>query len=124
MPCMKTVTLAICATTLLCLNGATAADESKGQTQTVRDLYEMCKKPYGVDTAFCVGYIGGVHDMMMMIRLSDDEKVKDLRLCDPGSTRGAQVQVFVNWAEKHPEHWSKLMFAGVVAALSTTWRCP
>jgi hypothetical protein len=120
---MRATTLAICATTLLCLTGATAADESKGQTQTVQDLYGMCKKPGSSDAAFCVGCIGGVHDMMMMVRLSDDEKLKDLRLCDPGSTRGAQVQVFLKWAEKHPEHSSKLMFAGVVAALSTTWRC-
>jgi hypothetical protein len=124
---MRTTILAACVislATLLCLNVAAGEDVSKGQTQTVQGLYEMCKKPGGPDAAFCVGYIGGVHDMMMMVRLSDDEKLKDLRLCDPGSTRGAQVQVFASWAEKHPEHWSKLMFAGVVAALSTTWRCP
>lgn len=126
---MRTTRLAACVistATLLCLNGATAADEGKGQTQTVQALYEMCKKPAGPDAMFCLGYVGGIHDMMVMANQSADEKLKNFRLCDNGTpiTYGASVQAFKNWAEKYPQYWSQIMFTGVVVALSTTWPCP
>jgi hypothetical protein len=123
---MRTTILAACVistATLLCLNGATAADEGKGQTQTVQNLYEMCKSHNAADTMFCLGYVGGIHDMMVINNQSADEKLKGFRMCDDGSTRGASVQAFKNWAEKYPQYWSQHMFTGVVVALSTTWPC-
>ena len=32
-------------------------------------------------------------------------------------SRGAAVQGFINWAEKHPEDWDKPMLSGVMSAL-------
>jgi hypothetical protein len=43
--------------------------------------------------------------------------------CSEGATYGAARQAFVNWAEKHPEQWSKPMIVGVIEALNETWPC-
>ena len=38
-------------------------------------------------------------------------------------TRGAMLQAFLIWAEKHPEKWSHYNGTGVLEALHETWPC-
>jgi len=39
------------------------------------------------------------------------------------ATVGAAAQSFINWAEKHPEHWTDQRNDGVETALRETWPC-
>jgi hypothetical protein len=132
-PTNMTVTLglalAVTAAPLLSL-----ADVSKDNASpNVQKLLQECNalqgsgEPDAMDYSnfsYCIGYVGGIGDAM----LANGQIVHPLNpvvsICDEGLiSRGAMVQAFRNWAQKHPERWSDNDSLGVMAALRETWPC-
>ena len=51
-------------------------------------------------------------------------ELSNLARCAPdATTRGADIQVFINWARDHPTLWSEYRLVGVVVALHQAWPC-
>jgi Ssp1 endopeptidase immunity protein Rap1a len=100
----------------------------------VQELLEKCDSPGGSETAwYCVGYIGGVSDMMGLnggARSAFDKEasatLSRMAMCWEGGfpSFGARMQAFTNWAKKHPEEWGDPQLQGVVKAMRETWPCP
>jgi Rap1a immunity proteins len=102
-------------------------------SDTVSGLLTYCKAELGsLEWGFCFGYIVGIGNMMSAMSLTVDNGpllkktlVKVFTACFPdGTSHGAKLQAFINWAEKHPEEWSNEAIYGVRAALVEIWRCP
>ena len=95
---------------------ASAADKNN-----IQWLYTQCKQ----NSPLCIAYIEGVADMMALASVSPDKVTRGtLGMCAPdGTTYGADVQVLINWAEKHPEQWTQVQIVGVIGALGETWPC-
>jgi hypothetical protein len=107
-----------------------APGAARADNFTVQDLLQMCNNPEGSPHAtYCLGYVGGLGDAMAGIggALSsltqrDANFLKGVSTC--GATiRAAEVQAFKNWAQAHPEDWTKLAVEGVTVALRETWPC-
>jgi hypothetical protein len=99
----------------------------------VQELYQLCKHESGKD--FCLGYISGVADHMLLngaflrshgkgFKEEDRDLLTDLSAClkTTGSFEGV-VQTFITWFEKHPNERNLTMHLGVVEALSEIWPC-
>jgi Rap1a immunity proteins len=84
---------------------------------------------------FCLGYISGVADHMLLngaflrshgkgFKEEDRDLLTDLSACltTTGSFEGV-VQTFITWFEKHPNERNLTMHLGVVEALSEIWPC-
>jgi hypothetical protein len=98
-----------------------AADEEK---HDVQKLHEMCKLPPGeTKAAICLGFISGVAEMMRLMSFSRYKEVRGAFGQCSEASYGAAMQAFMNWADKHPERWSKPMVVGVIEALNETWPC-
>ena len=97
---------------------------------TVQGLLSACTQTFhsgnaseyilGVNKGFCWGYIAGVAATIGPAGLAC---VGDPTTGKPPPLR-AMEQAFTNWAQKHPEAWSKQEAAGVTEALRETWPCP
>jgi len=86
------------------LVGLAANAQAQTWVENVQGLYEDCKKTQQGESIFCIGYIGGIADMMNIISVSTADRVvrRSFALCAPdGYTYGAAVQAFMNWAPKH-----------------------
>jgi hypothetical protein len=103
------------------------ADEPK---LNVQELYSQCMAPKDSTAAiFCLGFVSGIGDFMQL-NGAERKMVSDAQwsvlsneaLCGL-PTYGAQVQAFVNWAEKHPEEWGTSRVIGVVIAFRESWPC-
>ena len=94
---------------------------------TVQALLTNCKAVSGpnpglsTDANFCLGYISGVGDYLKGMGLAGTNPA--LSICGDISY-GAAVQAFINWGQKHPEHWQENRLFGVVLALRELWPCP
>jgi hypothetical protein len=82
------------------------------------------------DLSYCIGRIGGVAGFMSyngyLLTGTDSEALRRTSSCpntNPAPTYGADVQVFKNWAEKHPEFWSAPDILGIVASIREKWPC-
>lgn len=109
---------------LACVVGASVSDAREPVKNDIHHLYTMCKGTSFAFNNYCLGYISAIADMMLL-HSSDDEQTRGMYgMCavDP-VTYGASKQVFINWADKHPELWSKPMELGVILALRETWPC-
>ncbi|WP_352560337.1 Rap1a/Tai family immunity protein [Mesorhizobium sp. M0025] len=73
--------------------------------------------------SLCLGYIAGVADTMIQVHGSDASTVGSCPSEDPTPSYGAYLQIFKNWAPKHPEKWGEPMFAGVRDAIQEMWPC-
>jgi hypothetical protein len=102
------------------LAGPAAAGDS-----TVEALYRRCSgaNPDKVltDRVFCLGYVQGVADMMLVN--SFDTSQKHVSACFSNTDTTALVQAFVNYAIQYPETWSDQAEFGVIKALRETWPC-
>ncbi|WP_132972487.1 Rap1a/Tai family immunity protein [Thiogranum longum] len=89
-------------------------------------LLSHCK---GVrDSSYCSGYIAGFYDG----RTTNDYGKKELMSCPPTKPNGMDLaisytqmkQVFIKWAEAHPEnlHWAD--WQAVRQAFAEAWPCP
>lgn len=110
--------------------GADGAASAGSQVfTTVQELYNNCiasQLSYTTVSSLsnCRGYIGGVVEMMMVIGAAPDAAQRIFGMCPKDAvTQGAVTQVFKNWAEKHPEMWSKPRVLGVMTALQEAWPC-
>jgi hypothetical protein len=114
---------------------SSASQESR---KDVQSLHRMCKASgANVELSFCLGFISGVAEQMILTgQLASllrkdgglaDERERKLLLaissCSGKASFGAMVQAFTNWAEKHPEEWTSSRQLGVMKALSETWPC-
>ena len=108
---------------------AIGSEESLMTFLSVQDLYDSCnmkRSPFLY--AECYGYTDGIVNMMDMIGASRESSPVEKRkfgACLPPSpiTTEQLVQIFKNWAEKHPEQWSEQMGLGVLYAIRETWPC-
>lgn len=123
----------VVATTLAFVIAPVSA-KSEDKEMDVQKLFSVyCKEsPFTATGAFCLGYIAGVaHHMFLqgyglkdMKNLDDANYTAVLSACPKEFvSNGALRQIFVNWASKHPERWSKPAEVGVVEAVSEVWRC-
>jgi hypothetical protein len=74
----------------------------------------------------CRDYILGIRDALALngeLRIQDG--IKAIGICDVPRDLPADafVQVFINWAEKHPEEYGTHRFS-VISALIEKWPCP
>jgi hypothetical protein len=104
------------------------ADGTNINVQTL--LSDCTGSQSSFEYTLCVGYVGGVSDQMtlngLMVINGDDRSrfVKAFSMCpQPHPTWGAEIQAFVNWAQKHPEQWQQPGLLGVLAANRTLWPC-
>jgi Rap1a immunity proteins len=96
---------------------------------TVQALYGWCNDDREKD--ICLGYISGVYDTMRLVGAASTTEFPGsiavrnaMGLCPNNSTTyGAAMQVFKNWAERHPEMWSESRGFGVMLALHEAWPC-
>jgi hypothetical protein len=97
---------------------------------TVQGLYRLCKN-YNTPTAnindatLCLGYISGVTDLMLNQGMFRGDTVTGI--CASTGTLNipyeAAIRSFINWAERHPELWTKDRLFGVLLSLRETWPC-
>lgn len=132
---MRGMTFALCVT----LSSLTLPQYSLAANpgEDVQALLNHCNAPDGsAEALYCVGYVGGAGDAMVvggLGRLSKAQAASEgvtARRAGPVSicsdriiTHGAMIQAFKNWAMTHPENWSDDAVIGVISALSGTWPC-
>lgn len=107
---------------------------SNASALTVHEVLDQCNSAEGSpEFNFCIGYVGSLSDAMLLVGVviehSDQPKnfnlLNRLGMCrTTESTYQAARQIFVNWAQKHPEKWSNTAMSGVAAALQEVWPCP
>jgi hypothetical protein len=104
-----------CAQAVLSLVMATAGAAG---TDTIQELHDWCKETHNSPrSGYCLGYVTGIAEMML--KLGRDHPDDPHGICGE-PTRGALVQTFVNWAEKHPEELGSSDHFGVLTALAET----
>jgi hypothetical protein len=84
---------------------------------------------------YCLGYIEAVGQLMVtngyertkISGVKASQYLTDTALCQAPSggvpSGAALIQAFVNWSDKHPEHWADHTLIGVLLALRSTWPC-
>lgn len=100
-----------------------AALQAKDPSTSIQSLYEQCT---GADISkrnFCTGYIVGVSETLSEVGLQKSARASGICFNGLSIDYAAAVQVFKNWAEKHPEAWGLPRYAGVMWALKETWPC-
>jgi hypothetical protein len=102
---------------------------------TVGALQRDCRSKKVDLNLYCLGYIGGVLDTMAMnwyaharegTQLGRVASRLDVCIIIPGApavTVETAVQVFLAWADKHPEEWGSARHSAVVLALNEAWPC-
>jgi hypothetical protein len=116
---------------LLVLVGCFATSmPSQAQTPDVSNiefLLRACKSSEGsAEHTFCLGFVSGIADMMEQVGLQGAGRFKPtwgMCVSKPFPTGNAEVQAFVNWAERNPKEWGRDYMIGVVVALRETWPC-
>jgi hypothetical protein len=95
----------------------------------IQGLLADCRAEQGsADFAFCLGYVGGFSDLMvvnaiMATKAGVPKPPVSMCVTNPGPTYGARIQAFVNWARQNPKTWSEQNFVGVAGAMAATWPC-
>lgn len=97
---------------------ATALEQ---KSYTVQELRNFCRGS-GEGLAYCLGFIGGTAAVMFMN--GDAGSAGLWTACGEDPPFDAMRQAFLNWADKHPEHWGIEALAGVGIAIKATWPCP
>lgn len=98
-----------------------------GDTQWL--LKQCSATQNSISMSYCYGRVEGVSEMMSqngasMKRNYNPDKRLTICVGDAYPTNGALVQVFINWANKHPEQWQTVDLLGVASAFNETWPCP
>ena len=81
---------------------------------TVGELYAKCtsRNYNGIDHTFCAGYaLGSVYNAPAQVCMNGNVMA------------GAVVQVFINWAQFHPERWADSAGSGMENAMISAWPC-
>jgi hypothetical protein len=113
--------------TVLCASAPAIADTPD---QSVQHMLPFCERAVSQsldhDSLECLNTLIGVSDMGGLncaARQNGDQAPAWLSHGD-GSTYGAQIQAFINWARANPQSWNLNATAGMAIALSLTFRCP
>jgi hypothetical protein len=99
------------------------------EMDTVQKLLLECKQSEpSTDKVFCIGFIGGISDMMTIngqLLNQNGEKSLEFAMCEGNqpTAYGAKVQAFMNWADSRPQRWGEHQALGVVEALRLAWPC-
>ncbi len=90
--------------------------------QSIQHLSEQCTASDLHDKMYCAGYISALTDHMWLLGGADTTRL--LGICvKTSNSYGAAVQIFANWAQKHPEKWSLDRMYGVIWALQEVYPC-
>jgi hypothetical protein len=96
------------------------------QLRTSADLLDICSLDssdvhYWEARGFCLGYFtGGIHLHDALAASPDFPRIA----CAPaGTTRDNVVEVFVAYAQAHPEHLNELPMDTVFRAVNAQWPC-
>ena len=122
---MKRLCVGLVLAGMLVARGARADEVSI----SIQKLIWECNGPPGSPAAtFCSGYVAGVSETMTVNGEAVQQQsiaVKNIpTLCGSNkATFKELVQVFKNWAQAHPENWSKPAIVGVMLALQGSWPC-
>lgn len=112
--------------------GAASYSSNAYSDESIQTLLQECNNQDDVsDQLHCVGYVGGVSDMMNVNGLlitqyhEGSANLVKFAICPgkPTPTYGVKLQVFKNWGQRHPERWGEQDFVGVIAALREAWPC-
>ena len=98
-----------------------AAMQAKDPSTSIQSLYEACTGADMSMQAFCYGYITAM--METLGEAGTRKAVHGICWKKSSVTYAAGLQVFKNWAQKHPEAWGLPRYAGVMWALKETWPC-
>ena len=88
-------------------------------------LLEMCRSN-GADYGYCLGFISGTAAVMEQVSLGTSGQFRGaMGMCVsmPYPSPNAEVQAFVNWAQRNPQLGGKPSAVGVMMALANTWPC-
>jgi hypothetical protein len=108
----------------LLMTGLPAASAFEPE-QSVKALYDMCKKPDATfPSTMCLGFISGVADNMQLLGfgLKDHPDLARFAICG-NPPYGTMVETFITWAEKNPQEADHARIVGVVKALRESWPC-
>jgi hypothetical protein len=101
---------------------AFSAEEKYGGS--IQDLYTQCKSSDSEIRILCISYIAGVMETMELVGGDGTTTSQQFGICTTDFVSfGAGVQVFINWAEKHPKAWNDARNFGVIMALRGAWPC-
>jgi len=110
---------------LLSMCSVTHAQSPVPPEHSIQLMYERCKgEMAGERGHYCLGYVEGVAQVMIIIGALGRDEFSMCPRPPVGLPSGAaMIQAFMNWAEKHLEHWSEMEVVGVSLALSSSWPC-
>ena len=108
-----------------------SAEPDIGLTQS---LYQQCKSPATAVQSMCITYVQGMMDMMEALTVATRQFPqkpignKDVRqifgICRNVVVSGAQLrQMFINWADAHPDAWQTPRTLSVWSLLQSKWPC-
>jgi hypothetical protein len=88
-----------------------AAGRAEAYNSTTQYLYEMCKNESTIGV--CAGYVAAVGEFtetMGIYKKQGHPDVAQFSICmpEPAPSHAEMTQVFVNWAQAHPEASSQL----------------
>jgi hypothetical protein len=101
------------------------AMSEESNSQSVRALMEDCESEQPVNRFYCLGYVAGIlHGFGIRIVDESDETISEPMFCPSEFVSANQAtQIFINWAEQHPEQWNEDNWIGVVNALGEVYPC-
>ena len=100
--------------------------EGDAKLETTQDLLDICSldkehPQYTKAVSFCLGYLtGAVHYHRAISRGPD---IKPIMCPDGPISRFEAVEVFIEWAQKHPGFMDEPPVQGVFRAAAEKWPC-
>ena len=95
--------------------------------RTTSDLMALCNTPttdpsYPGAIGLCVGYGSGVVDYHLADTYGH-RRARKICFTSPPPTRGEARQMFVSWAQSHPQYMDEPAVEGVMRFMITTFPC-
>ena len=128
---MKTLGWALLA--LVLLSGTVEAVTGVSKMRTVEHLLYNCRDFSKLEdlsdvvrmakATYCTGYVEGAYEALAISRAARKDFGGRPLICPRASDTRQQSQIFVDWAEKHPENGDQLAIIGVIAAWMEAWPC-
>lgn len=100
--------------------------------QNVQQLLTWCEAPIegdalsSTESLWCTAYVSGISEYMTGLGLVTalGSVRNSIATCpEVGTTLGAGIQAFINWAKANPKDWTYDPALGVSVALRQTWPC-